>query len=113
MIERKDPDGELLDRVVEKEDFFRAVLDDTLDDWDLAKDFGEFLTRIEPEDAIGYVLLVRACRHLGDWKRAVTELDRCRVRVAHRSEEEVLLPFLAEEGKLLSKRREEANPIRE
>jgi hypothetical protein len=105
-----DPD-EVLTRVVsaiEKKDFFRSVLlHDTFDDWSLAKEFGEFLIRIQPEQEImGHALLARACRHLGDSERALEELEQCRVRAAQRelpsSEIELFRSFLAEEEKLLS-----------
>lgn len=100
-----DPD-EVLTRIVnaiEKKDFFRSILlNDAFDDWNLAKDFGSFLTRIEPEEVMGHALLARAYRHLGELENALAELKQCRVRVAHPSEKELFLTFVAEEEKLLS-----------
>jgi hypothetical protein len=100
-----DPD-EILTRVVsaiEKKDFFRSVLEnDTFDDWKLARDFGDFLTRIEPEEMMGHALLARACRHLGELERSQTELERCRTGIPHPSEREFFLLFLAEEEKFSS-----------
>ena len=100
-----DSDSELLTRVVKSKDFFRSVLQsDSLDDWNLAKGFGEFLVRIEPEEAMGHALLARAYRHLGDSDRAREELERCRCRVkSHQvapSEIEMFLSFLAKEQEL-------------
>ncbi len=64
----RDSDGELLARVAGMDDFFGCALRrDTLNDWNSAKDLGEFLIRIEPDsdiEILGQVLLVRACRHL-------------------------------------------------
>jgi tetratricopeptide (TPR) repeat protein len=103
----EDPDGELLTRISETKDFVRRVLyDDSLDDWNLAKDFGEFLLRLDPEEILGHALLARAYRHLGNSERALEELERCRVRVTHGQlrplEREFFPPFLAEEDRLLS-----------
>jgi hypothetical protein len=66
-----DRDNDLLQRVVaaiDKADFFRSILqNDTFEDWNLAKEFGEFLVRIEPDsEVMGHALLVRAHRHLGN-----------------------------------------------
>ncbi|SRR5258708_5762948 len=97
-----DREGELIDRVAEKDDFFQSVFNDELDDWDLAKDFGEFLVRLDPEDALGHALLTRAHRHLGNPKSALEELQRCRVRIGLPSEIEAFTPFLATEERLLS-----------
>jgi hypothetical protein len=44
-------DRELLTKVSETNDFFGSVLQrDSLDDWHLAKDFGEFMIRLDPEE---------------------------------------------------------------
>lgn len=103
----EDPDRELLTRVTETKDFVQRVLyDDNLDDWNLAKDFGKFVLRLDPEGILGHALLARAHRHLGDTQRALQELERCRASVAQGqlkpSEVEVFSPFLAEEERLLS-----------
>jgi hypothetical protein len=99
--------GDLLTRVVEaveKRDFFRSILlNDNFDDWDLAKDFGNFLIRLEPEELMGHALLARAYRHLGDTDNALSELKECRQKVAHPSEEQLFASFLTEEEMLLTK----------
>jgi hypothetical protein len=101
-------DGELLARVLGTKDFFECVVyRDNLNDWSLARDFGDFLVRIEPDDEImGHAFLARAYRHLGDSRRAVEELQQCRVLALNRQlkpwESELFLPFLAQEEKLHS-----------
>jgi hypothetical protein len=103
-----DSDAELLVRVNRTDDFFGSVFSrDSLDDWNLAKDFGEFLVRILPDtEVMGHALLARACRHLGERERALDELKQCQVRTVGRElrpwEIEMIAPFLAEEEKLLS-----------
>ena len=106
-----DPDKEVLTRVVdaiERKEFFRSVLlNDTFDDWILARDFGEFLVRIQPDtEVMGHALLARAYRHLGDSERAREELQQCRVRAVPEApvpaETELFRSFLAEEDRLLS-----------
>ena len=103
----RDSDGEVLAKVAGVNDFFGSVLlRDMLDDWNLAKDLGEFLIRIEPDSIVGRVLLVRAYRRLGGSAPAIERLKDCRDRISscqlQPSEAEVLLPVLAEEEKLLS-----------
>lgn len=101
-------DRELLERVIKRKDFLQSILcSDSLDDWGLARDLGEFIVRIEPEsDIMGHALLTRALRHLGDLVRARDELKQCQERTASRElkpwEIELFLPFLAYEEKLLS-----------
>jgi len=105
-----DPDKEVLTRVVdaiERKDFFRSVLlNDRFDDWILTRDLGEFLVRIQPDLVMGYALLARAYRHLGDSERTRKELQQCRIRAVPEArvpaETDLFLSFLAEEGKLLS-----------
>jgi len=101
-----DPDADLLARVVQTGDFFHLVLSkDSLDDWNLARRLGEFLTRIEPDEAMGHAVLARAYRHLGDSKRALEELEQCRLRVRRgnmkASEAKLFSSLLAEEERLL------------
>jgi tetratricopeptide (TPR) repeat protein len=82
---RSDPD-DVLTRVVEvmeQRDFFHLTLvNDAFDDWNLAKDLGSFLIRIVPQEAVGYALLARAYRHLGEPKRALESLEQCRIRIS-------------------------------
>src|SRR5579864_4210281 len=99
-------DGELLARVSDTRDFFQSVLyRDTLPDWNLAKDFGEFLVRILPNDIMGHAFLARAHRHLGNLEVARRELNQCRqhsrARELEQWEAEVFLPLLDEEERLL------------
>lgn len=103
-----DPDAELLGRVSVAKDFFGSVCRDSLDDWGLAKEFGEFLVRIQPDsEVMGHALLVRAHRHLGNLELALAELDLCRARTENRKLEpweiEMLVPLLAQEESLLSR----------
>jgi hypothetical protein len=66
-----DTDAETLTRVSKIDKFFESVLyKDSLDDWKVARDLGELLIRIDGEEITGHALLVRACRHIGDRKRA-------------------------------------------
>jgi hypothetical protein len=108
-------DRELLTKVSETNDFFGSVLQrDSLDDWNLAKDFGEFMIRLDPEEPMGHALLARAYRHLGDSQRALEELERCRASPMHGRmkppQTELFSTFLAEEEKLLSGRSARAEP---
>ena len=101
------PDLDVLRRVSATEDFFRSVLfGDNLHDGSLAKDFGEFLVRIVPEDLGAHLILVKAYRHLGELHRAVDGLEVCRGLVAGGMvgavEKEALLPILQEEERHLS-----------
>lgn len=76
-----DPTKDILTRVVsaiESKDFFRSILsNDTFDDWNLAKNFAEFLIEIEPSEIMGHALAARAYRHLDDKVRARKELEEC------------------------------------
>jgi len=100
-------DGELLAKVIQHKDFFQSVLcDDNFADWNLAKELGEFLVRIEPDPEImGHALLIRAHRHLGNRQLALAELKECKLRASNRDlkpwEAELFLPLLAEEQQLL------------
>jgi hypothetical protein len=100
-------DGEILAKVLHARDFLRsALLEDRLDDWNLARDLGEFLVRVDPEAAFSHLILAKAYRHLGDLKHATEELERCRtVLIAEELadiERRVLLPVLEEEERLLA-----------
>src|SRR5437588_4134165 len=96
------PELDLLRRISATEDFFRSVLfGDNLHDWSLAKDFGEFLIRIVPEDLGAHLILAKAYRHLGDQHGAAESLRRCRGLLAADRvgavEKEALLPILQNE----------------
>jgi hypothetical protein len=101
-----DHDG-VLDRVVnaiEKKDFFRSILlKDDFDDWNLAKEFGKFLTLIEPAEIMGHAVLARACRHLGEAECALAELQECRARTPHPSERDLFQSFFEAEEQSLSR----------
>lgn len=99
-----DPEGELISRVAKIDNFLQSVLSDDLDDWILAKDFGEILVRLDPEEALGHAVLARAYRHLGDRGRASAEVNHCRSSIMQPAEAEVLGLLLAEEERLLSER---------
>src|SRR5580700_11625503 len=99
---QSDPDKELFSRLSRVNDFAKeAIYNDTLEDWSLAKDFGEYLVRTAPEDILGHALVARACRHLGDRTRALEEINRCRTLFADGDlttmEREVFGPFLEKE----------------
>jgi len=99
---QSDPDKELFSRLSQIKDFAEGVLrSDILEDWTLARDFGEFMIRIAPEDILGHAMVARACRHLGDRTRAVEEIERCRDHLASGDlttiELEVFGPFIEEE----------------
>ena len=100
-----DSDAELLVKVNSSDDFFGSVFTkDRLDDWNLAKDFGEFLVRFLPDaDVMGHAVLARAYRHLGELELALRELKECRTRTANRKLEpweiQMFAPFFAEEEK--------------
>jgi len=67
---QNDPDKELFSRMNHVKGFAEETLrNDTLEDWNLAKNFGEFMLRIAPRDILGHALVARACRHLGDRTR--------------------------------------------
>jgi len=106
--EAMDSDAELLAKVNRVNDFFGSVFyRDTFEDWNLVKDFGEFLVRILPSsEVMGHALLTRAHRHLGNADLALAELSLCRTQTANRSfepwEVEMIVPLLAEEERLLS-----------
>ncbi len=100
----EDPDGRLLGTLNNKQDVFRSILqEDRFDDWHLAKDFGEFLIRIEPQEAIGHAVLARAFRHLGNNDHAREELEQCQLLVRHPYDADLLLPFLSDENRFLSR----------
>src|SRR5437588_8451819 len=102
-----DPDAEILTKVSKIEKFFESVLyKDSLEDWNVAKDLGELLIRIDREDIMGHALLARACRHTGERTRAREELEKCRALVARQDltpqQRELFLPVLSEEEKHLT-----------
>src|SRR5208337_3646751 len=93
-----DPDKEMLTSVAEKEDFVPSIVfKDSSDDWNLARELGEFLVRTGPELPIGHALVARASRHLGDLDRAHEALKHCRQLPMEPAEAADLLPLLAEE----------------
>jgi hypothetical protein len=111
-------DGELLARVSDTKDFFQSVLyRDTLPDWTLAREFGEFLVRILPNDIMGHVLLARAHRHLGSLDLARDELKQCQAYIKTREleqwEAEDFLPLLAQEERLLTEKTPDREPNKE
>lgn len=102
-----DPERELLRRITDIDLFIRSLFfDDNLTDWTLARDFGHLMTRLNPEILTGYLVLVRAYRHLGELKLAATNVEQCHTLLARgnvgESEREVLIPILMGEEKLLS-----------
>jgi hypothetical protein len=93
-----DPERDLTQKVVQRKGFFESVLyEDALEDWNLAKEFGEFLIRQDPHLVMGHALVARACRHLGVLERARAELEQCRHRVPPPLERELFRLFLGDE----------------
>ena len=102
-----DADDELLARIGRTENFFQSVLyKDTFSDWNLAREFGEFLVRILPNDIMGHAILVRAHRHLGNLELARDELKLCRTctKTSELEQWEVddFMPLLSREDRILS-----------
>ena len=97
---------DLLNRVVNREDFARRVLvDDSFDEWELARELGEFLLRIEPDDLTHRLILARAYRHLGDTQLAVEQLLNCERIIKDTKlgdvETELIVPMVSDELRLL------------
>ena len=97
----------LLRRVTGTENFLNSVIfDDKLEDWTLARDFGELLVRLIPEYLGSHLIFARAYRHLGDLPRASEQIRQCRAIVERGTlvamEQENLLPVLEREERLLS-----------
>ena len=102
-----DPDAEILTRVSKIEGFLASVLyKDALDDWELAKDLGELLIRIDGEEIMGHALLARACRHIGDRRRASEELGKCKALITRQNlsapHRELFLQALSQEAERLT-----------
>jgi hypothetical protein len=69
-------DLEMLTRVENTEDFFRRVfLDDNVPDWNLVREFAEYIIRMRPNECGGHLMLARAFRHLGQPEHAREELQ--------------------------------------
>jgi hypothetical protein len=72
-------DESLLEKVTSKKDFIQSVfVDDASCDWALARQFGEYLVRIEGEFFLGHLISIRALRHLGEREAAILQLDVCK-----------------------------------
>ena len=104
----EDPEQELLNRVSAIENFCDlALFRDDLPDWDLARQFGAFLTRLGHDDLLAHLLLARAHRHLGEIANARAELSRCRTLISEGKASgdpaaEPLVQVLQTEERLLS-----------
>jgi hypothetical protein len=98
-------ENELLTRVTEDKDFVRRLLDDRLDDWEVAKEWAELVLRIEPEDLVHRLALVRAHRHLGQTSLAISELEKCQRIIESGNvgvvDRDVVIPMLEGEKRLL------------
>ena len=73
-----DRDLEMLNEVTANEDFIRGLFLDTLDEWSLAKEYGEFLVKNVPQLLLSQVVLARAFRHLGERDLAREKIAECR-----------------------------------
>jgi len=91
------------------ENFTNAVLvDDTTVEWERAKEVGEQLTHLAPDLLLGRVMLIRACRHLGQFAQALEVARECRFLAENgvHAAERCLMPVLdEEEERLLSEHR--------
>jgi|SRR5579863_3650600 len=99
-------DEELLRRVTEGKDFMRRLfLQDSSDDWAVARQWAELALRIDPEDLAHHLALARACRHLGDTSLALEELAKCTGLIERGNlgevEQEVIVPMVEQERRLL------------
>ena len=107
-MDSHDADPELLKRVVdaiEEKNFFGSVLlHDRFDDWELVRELGSFLVRINDSEILGHALLLRAYRHMGKREPALSELKECRARTSRfqPGEEEMFVRLVSEESGFLS-----------
>src|SRR5262249_29606375 len=97
-------DIQLLDDVLKSQDFFGRVLRDSLDDWTLAKELGDYLVQKVPDLLIGYLVQARAYRHLGDWESATKAVKNARAVIASGCKEQLLIEDLEKDEMLLSSR---------
>jgi hypothetical protein len=99
-----DRDLEMMNEVTANEDFIRGLFLDTLNEWSLAKEYGEFLVKNVPQLFLGHVVLARAHRHLGERDRAREKIAECRKMTERADFDELssLPDFEYEERQLLS-----------
>ena len=103
-----DWESDALRRITASKDFAGAILvADDVDDWSLAKQFGEILVRVLPGYLIGHLILARAYRHIGEPQLAAEQIETCRRLISDAAQpaisQEWLLPVLAEEEKHLAR----------
>ena len=97
-------DADMLDKVIANEDFIAAVIrEDSSCDWELARNLGEYLLRIDPRQSFGFLILIRALRHLGDSEEAARKftLYRDAVRCDSGASEDYETKLLESEGRAL------------
>jgi|SRR5271165_3420440 len=96
-------DLEMLTRVEETGDFFRRLfLRDELTDWNLAREFGQYIIRLQPNECGGHFILARALRHLGEPEHARAELQLCKELLPHDPLQSEYFPQVEKEERLLS-----------
>jgi hypothetical protein len=96
-------DGEMLARVLHSPGFLsRLLLEDCADDWELARELGDFLTRVAPDLALGFTIQVRANRHLGATNRALEALERASALIVRDAHEQDLADILLQERRAAS-----------
>jgi len=82
------------------------LFENSAEDWSLAREYGEYWVLVNPEPPVGHLILPKACRHLGQARRAIKEVYRCRETIASDKvqplELEVLAPRIDREARLLS-----------
>jgi len=98
-----DSNQAMLEQVTSNEDFLRNLFLDELHDWSLAKAYGEYLVDACPELLLGYLILTRVYRHLGEFDRAMKTARQCRSVVARADfGEQAFLSDLEYEERLLA-----------
>jgi hypothetical protein len=71
--------GELLEWALRIDNFSQAVfVEDSIDNWTNARELGHYLVQVDPTLLFGHLLLTRACRHLGEFDKAIEEARICR-----------------------------------
>ena len=65
-------------RVPDDEDFVeRLLLQDIVDDWQVALELGQYWVLVYPDLLVGHVIVARASRHLGACSQAAGALRDC------------------------------------
>lgn len=71
-------------------------------DWNLVREFAQYIVRIRPEEFGGHFMLARASRHLGDIERAREEFRISQDLLTNDAFKEDYSPQVQKEERLLS-----------